>query len=481
MIRTLVSNLAICAALGLFAYSVQPGLAQTGPDAAEVEAAETTRNLRELRAELRDGVSGAARAQVLSELEALGADGDGTALLLLGDALRDADEIEAAIEAYEAAIEAGEDRGSLQLMRILGDEDSPFYDADRATAMMLDAAESGHTGAQFALARALLEGDGVDEDPEQARQILLDLATENTAAAQLAGDLLRDGTGGPENVEEAARLYRLAAEGGRDTAWLRLGILLQSGEGVARDPEGAHDAFERAADGTHAGAAARARLLLLRGHVREEFGALSDASRVTELAAEPLNAGDVGIARIVVSDAANKVPDDMLARALDILYAGLTDENQGAARTLFSYWTRERAVRPDMAEAEIGRLVADHTSLLPERNVLRLRIDELAPHARTVGQYQELSDLLLNASAESLPAAFVVLRSHNANAYVHALQSMLEKHGFYSGPKNGLLTSSTILAIGRLCASAGISGECALGPLRGPVVRSIGAALAELS
>lgn len=456
-IKTLVSQLAICAALGMFAYSAPPAFAQTDSNAQEVAEADPPRSLRDLRAALRDGVSGAAREQVFSELELLGADGNGSALMTLGNALRDAGEIGRAVAAYEAAAELNETPARVMLMRIFGDADSPLHDPDRATAMMLDAAEAGDERARLALARALLSGDGVDEDPVQAREILLDLSPENTAATQLAGDLLRDGTGGQQDASEAARLYRLAAEAGRDTAWLRLGRLLQAGEGIARDPEGAHDAFERAAAGAHAATAERARLALLQGHAREEFGALSDPSRIADLATEPLNAGNVASARLVVSQAADKVPADMLSLVLDILNTGATDGNQGAARTLFSYWMRERAVRPAIAEAEINRIVADHAALLPEGNVLRLRIEQLAPQARSTGQYQELSALLLNASGDTLPSALATLRRNNANAYVHALQSLLEKHGFYSGPKNGLLTSGTIAAISRLCTSAGIS------------------------
>lgn len=481
---TLVSKLALCVALGATGLATTPVFSQTEAGANTAEDADSSdstapRNLRDLRAALNEDISADERQQVFTELEMLGEDGDAGALMTLGNALRSEGEIARAISAFEAAAELDEMQANVVLMRLLGDEDSPFFDLDRASEFMLDAAAAGHVGAQIALASALLDGKGMDADPAQARQILSDLASENAIAAQQAGNLARDGVGGPVDGAEAARLYRMAAESGRAAAWLPLGAMLLTGEIIDRDPAGALEAFQNAADGTHDRIAERARILLLRGHATEAFEDLSDPSQIAPLASEPLEDGNIGIARFIVSSASDLVPDEALARALEILEEGADDGNQGSAASLFAYWLRERDQRSVEATRELNRIMDMHSDLLPERATLRFKIDTLAPPARSAAQFQELTDLLMSASPEELPIAFIVLRRHNVNAYVYVVQSFLETDGYYTGAKNGLLTGATITAINRFCADAGISRECALGPLRGNVVRSIGTALAE--
>jgi uncharacterized protein len=239
---------------GLCMFPPLPALSQTGSTDADSTVADaapaaTGRPFRELRAALGRDLTPDEREQVLTELAALGENGEVGALLLLANTFQADGNIEKAISFFEAAAKLDAPAASVALMRLLGDATSPFHDPERATSYLIQAAEAGNNTARFALARALLAGEGMDADPSKARELLADLAPDNSAAAQQAGDLARDGIGGPVDGPAAQRFYQMAAEAGRDTAWLRLGSLLLSGELVEKDPSGALAAFQKAAAG----------------------------------------------------------------------------------------------------------------------------------------------------------------------------------------------------------------------------------------
>jgi hypothetical protein len=96
-----------------------------------------------------------------------------------------------------------------------------------------------------------------------------------------------------------------------------------------------------------------------------------------------------------------------------------------------------------------------------------------AADASSIEDYGRVAQLIETAPASVQVDTLTSLLNANANAFVYFAQKEMKKRGVYSGAPNGLLTSSTIKSINRLCSESVAADRCKQGPLHYQAARVI--------
>ncbi|MGW9229848.1 tetratricopeptide repeat protein [Pseudorhizobium sp. NPDC055634] len=163
----------------------------------------------------------------------------------LGRALNNANEIDQAMSAYEAAAEAQYPAAKVNfgmLLGRLGDHGAEFQ-------MYSEAAEGGNVLAAYNLGVSYRDGIGTQVDVDKALHWFEaavaggdDTAAFNIAVIYDEGKLL------PEDDQTAIAWYDLAVQRGNVDAMVNLGIMLETGEGIDPDAGQAAELYARAAE-----------------------------------------------------------------------------------------------------------------------------------------------------------------------------------------------------------------------------------------
>ncbi|MCJ8520452.1 TPR repeat protein [Pseudorhizobium tarimense] len=163
----------------------------------------------------------------------------------LGRALNQAQEIDEAMTAYQAAVDADYPAAKVNfgmLMGRLGDAEAEFQ-------MYSQAAESGNVLASYNLGVAYRDGLGTAPDAEKALHWFQKAAAagDDTAAFNIAV-IYDEGTLVPADDQTAIAWYDLAAARGNVDAMVNLGIMLETGEGIEPDVQQAAELYAKAAE-----------------------------------------------------------------------------------------------------------------------------------------------------------------------------------------------------------------------------------------
>ena len=162
----------------------------------------------------------------------------------LGRALNKADEIDQAMSAYDAAVEADYPAAKVNfgmLLGRLGDQDAEFR-------MYSEAASGGNVLASYNLGVAYRDGLGTQSDVTKALHWFEKAASagDDTAAFNIAV-IYDEGQMLPEDDQLAIAWYDLAVTRGNVDAMVNLGIMLETGEGIEADIEQAAELYAQAA------------------------------------------------------------------------------------------------------------------------------------------------------------------------------------------------------------------------------------------
>ncbi len=163
----------------------------------------------------------------------------------LGRVLNQAQEVDQAMSAYEAAVQADYAAAKVNfgmLMGRLGDSEAEFK-------MYKEAAESGNVLASYNLGVAYRDGVGTAPDVHQAIAWFEKAAAagDDTAAFNIAV-IYDEGTLVPAEDETAIAWYDLAVARGNVDAMVNLGIMLETGEGIEPNLQQAAEMYALAAE-----------------------------------------------------------------------------------------------------------------------------------------------------------------------------------------------------------------------------------------
>ncbi|MGJ8585510.1 MAG: tetratricopeptide repeat protein [Marinosulfonomonas sp.] len=212
--------------------------------------------------------------------------GSSYANISLGLALISTGEGEAALSAFQQALEDGQKSAALEIA--LGHAAGSFgaaTDPQSGIPVLAELAQAGDDKAKYSLAEAYRKGLGTAPDPARSIALFQELAeTGNANAFQRLGDFYATGNGVPTDLQKAIEYYRSAVSAGSTYANIALGrALAKSGEG-----EAALAAFNQALDAGQSSA----KLEIASGHAAGSFGAASDPQLGVPVLAELAAAGD---------------------------------------------------------------------------------------------------------------------------------------------------------------------------------------------
>ncbi|MGO4853008.1 tetratricopeptide repeat protein [Phaeovulum sp. W22_SRMD_FR3] len=402
----------------------------------------------------------------MTDLESLATQGNVQAQNLIVSTLLSAGDGEKASELLQTFADAGSIPAMLKLSKLLLNDKVKPTDPARAEQLMAQAAALGDTGARRDLLNAYYRGKtrGIAADPVKARKLMEEelKAGDATYAAAL-GDMYRDGTGGPVDGAAALAAYAAADSEG---AHIKRAKLLLAGDLVPADPKAAEADLRQAADA----GSQPAMLLLMRGYNKGQFGQAPDPQAELRVAAMLAKTGNLAGALTVLrqpKEAATLGADVSAAAALAETAAREGDAS--AFRTVYAYLSSPAA--PQDAAPKLAALVAAKPDLVPIRDRVK--------SAQTLGAYADFATEIRETAPKARAAKIRALRSGNPNAYVYFMQEVLDADGLYDGRKNGLLTSSTIVAFSQFCKKANIAEECIRGPLSGPAASAFARTVAE--
>lgn len=395
-----------------------------------------------------------------------------------------------------AAITLGE-------LYIRGTEATPLNYA-AGLSLLEQAGTLGDTDALQRLGALHRNGGNSALDPSKAAgyyQRAADLG--DAASAQIVGDMYRRGTDGlPVNTNEAVHYYEVAVAAGDTRSLMRLGDVYRAGAGQGLDPARAIEYYTVAAEQNNGRAyyaladiyrtsiPVQPELAIANYKKSYEAGfkpaivalglAYLDGELGTNRAAEGIAALELGVAASV-EDAALElartylsgrgVPADP-ARGLALMEGAVSSGDVRIARNLIRLYTAGAAgVTTNVAAAQsvlqrIGPMLTDG-----QRQFETLII--LAASASSTQQFSALPAIFNSLEAADKLAVLPRVYELNRNAYVYLLQNHLASTGHYTGALNGLMTSSTITAINRVCIEQGISDICRRGPLSSSARRTL--------
>jgi len=163
----------------------------------------------------------------------------------LGRALNKTQQANEAMNAYDAAVQAGYPAAKVNfgmLMGRLGDERAEFQ-------LYSEAAQSGNVLAAYNLGVAYRDGLGTQPDVQKALQWFEKAAGEgdDTAAFNI-GVIYDEGQLLPQDDQTAIAWYDLAAQRGNTDAMINLGLMYEAGEGVVANAVKAAELYREAAE-----------------------------------------------------------------------------------------------------------------------------------------------------------------------------------------------------------------------------------------
>ena len=197
----------------------------------------------------------ACKAEVAS-MVALGAMGDGDALLNMATSAFEAQDAPKAFDLWKRAAEAGQVLAMFNLAMCYRDATGTMRNMPQCVRWLNCAADSGRFGsgsANCALSELYANGNGVKQDAaESLRRLRLAASAGHALAAFNLGQFHAEGRGGVVDDVEALRWYRRAAEQSEDVplgdALLKIGWFHECGRGgLPADPLEASRWYRRAA------------------------------------------------------------------------------------------------------------------------------------------------------------------------------------------------------------------------------------------
>ncbi|MBU1315433.1 MAG: sel1 repeat family protein [Alphaproteobacteria bacterium] len=416
-------------------------------------------------------------SEAISSLEALAEQGNAEALMLLGDIFANGTLAQVdgakAVDFYQRSIDAGAKFARYKLAEIYRLGDIIPEDESKAAELYQVSADEGLAPAKVRLGLAYIHGEGVDADVDRGVAMLQEAAEAGDQMAMNTLGNLYSSAEGPVQADnpQALQYFERSADAGNAFAMLKLGSVYLSGTLDDSDPEKAMMYLQRASEA----GVQQADVMIANGHIEGRFGSASNPSegigKLEELAEQGSSEARASLADVYYFGRST-IKDP--TKAVDILQVAANEGDVLAAQRLI-YFYRDapaKGVAKDVGKAkEIFERVAAE---MPPSVAARERVLLAAASASGRQSLSAVTDLLNEVPESDQSVVIAALRFTNPNAFVYVAQSRLQERGAYSGPLNGLLTSSTIRAINTICVS-----DCRLGPLNPESVRNISRALAE--
>jgi TPR repeat protein len=370
-----------------------------------------------------------------------------------------------AVPFFEAAAAAGDARAFKRLGDIHRAVDG-LQDPLKAYENYKAAADLGDATSAYRTGDYLRAGEVVPRDINAAIAYYeLAHAGGNIPSLMRLGDIYRTGAADGLALADAVAWYEKAGEAGNALAYYRLGEIYRVGLGGTPQRDLAVQNYERAVAGGNTAALMR----LARGLLNASLapGRASEGVALLQKAAdEGVSGGALYLAQAQLEGTGT--PADTQA-GLATLTAAAEGGDVAAARYLIQLYTRgQSGVRRDVAAA---RNVLEKLSATAEPAIAAYE-GVIVKTAENAG-YAPIGDSFAMLDAEMKRSALNRVYAMDRNAYVYLLQRRLEELGLYSGALNGLMTSSTISAINRLCATHDIVSACRFGPLSSVARRSV--------
>ncbi|HEX4761557.1 MAG TPA: hypothetical protein VFU87_02060 [Sphingomicrobium sp.] len=158
---------------------------------------------------------------------------------------------QAAVDAYQRAIDLGDVSSMFELADMLAAGDGVPVDFDRARDLLLAAIAAGEEiDGAAALGDLYLEADPAHRDPLAAMQAYEQaVALGDTSSMIALAEMLGDGNGVPVDFDRARKLLEAAiAAGAQRSGWRSMGDLYLNAQGANRDPVKAAEAYQKAVD-----------------------------------------------------------------------------------------------------------------------------------------------------------------------------------------------------------------------------------------
>lgn len=164
-------------------------------------------------------------------------------------ALLEEQQVEAALEGFQAAFEAGETDGGFYIGRLLETGFGVEQSISDAVQVYQAAAEAGSPRAYNRLGLMHLQGDeGLLQDFEAAREYVCKAAELGFEDAHFnCGEMLALGRGGDQDLNAAVEHFKIAAEAGNIGALNRLGDIYRDATFDGQSPAQSASYFEQAA------------------------------------------------------------------------------------------------------------------------------------------------------------------------------------------------------------------------------------------
>lgn len=443
------------------------------------------------------------------------ASGNGSAYISLGNMYRRGDlgapAPKKAFEAYTQANAAGAAgvKGPLGAAYFKGE--GVERDVAKGLTLLKEAADTGDAEALALLGESFLNGTGVPADSNRAVEYLEQAADAGSTFLLLRlGDIFRTGEGVEPDGALAEEYYLKAAEAGVGIANLRLGDMYSEGVLFAPDQDLSASYYKRAAaEGSEAGnirlaaqllksagdadlfeamklleqqaaTSPAAAVLLAQSHMTGGFGIHSDRDKgyqsLVKLASDEV--GNAAPALAIMTYFGRAGIEKSPETAISMLEKSSSNGNILATRTLIG-------LHRDAPGDAIERSIDEARSLLNER-ANQFSPDLLgqeeallqAAQGKNEADFAGIDEIVRTLSPLSKRDAVFRIADVNPNAFVYLTQTALQQRGIYGGEINGLLTSTTIRAIIRLCEERQAAADCKKGPLRREAISLISSIIA---
>lgn len=416
-------------------------------------------------------------ADAITALEQYADRHNAEALMLLGDiyatgSLTQIDGAKAA-DFYQRSIDAGAKFAKYKLAELYRLGDVIPEDKGKAAELYEASAADGLAPAKVRLGLAYVDGQGVEADIDRGLGLLREAAaTGDQMALNALGNIFSTpGNAVPPDAEEALKHFKRSAAAGNAFAMIRLGNIYLSGTLVDADVKEAMRYLRQASDA----GVQQADVIIANAHLNGQLGGASKPSEGMIMLEKLAEAGS-SEARASLADAYyfGKNTKRDTAKAVSILQLAAGQGDVLAAQRLI-YFYRDapaKGIAKDVDRAQ--KIFESVSSQMSPTVAARERVLLAAASAQGTGSLAEMAELLNEVPTNDQQTTISALRFTNPNAFVYIAQKRLREKGVYSGPLNGLLTSSTIRAMNTLCST-----NCRMGPLNPESVKSLSVALAK--
>jgi TPR repeat protein len=414
-------------------------------------------------------------AEGIKLLEKAGSAGEADAYSMLADYYAEGSYLpldgKKAAEFYAKASALGKPSGLLKLGEMYRDGIAVPADQALAFSYFEQAADQGLLSAKIRLGEAYIKGQGVVADVQKGIALIEESSTsQDKWALKTLADYLSRGDYSKPNAVVALSLYKRAADAGNEWAYYRLGEIYRDGQIVPKNPALAIENFKKASSL----GLIDAEFALAQGDLYNDFGKLSKKSeglkRLNQLASKGNEQAVVTLAELYFWG--NGVPKNP-KKSISLLESASQSGARAATSRLISLYRDAPGGGLKRSIPKAKALLESHKGQFNPAQYAFENVLLVAAEASGRKEYAEINALVRSAPPAVQLDTLTALKNANPNAFVYIAQTEMKQRGLYSGVVNGLLTTSTIKSLNRLCGMSVAGERCKKGPLNYDAARVI--------